>query len=100
MDKEFNITARWRNKRLHRKCLFCSYVKMLPSTRCSPDTWICQCKDKVVNPDTIRPFCKCFKVNIKECENFGYNSNCVDECCKGITESYKDLGWTYIKNKR
>lgn len=69
MDKEFNITARWRNKRLHRKCLFCSYVKMLPSTRCSPDTWICQCKDKVVNPDTIRPFCKCFKVNIKECEN-------------------------------
>lgn len=35
--------------------------------------------------------------NIKECENFGYNSNCVDECCKGITESYKGLGWTYIK---
>ena len=66
--KYMGITAWWRNKRFHRKCLFCTYIKMLPSIPCAPDTYVCNCKDKRINPSISRPFCSCFKLNTKKCE--------------------------------
>ena len=67
--EEFGPTAKWRNNRLHRKCLFCAYLKLLPSI--GPfvqDTWKCKCKCKLVNPDLPRPFCKCFILNKDRCD--------------------------------
>ena len=68
MNKEMGITAKWRNHRLHRKCLFCVFCHVLPECYCAPTVWHCNCKEKAVNPDIIRPFCSCFQGDTKRCE--------------------------------
>ena len=70
---DFGVTERWRNKRLNRKCNFYIYMRKLPSLPGAADVWYCDCKDKKINPNIIRPFCSCFHLDIKEC-------NKIDKC--------------------
>lgn len=63
---------KWRRSPLHRKCIFCKYLKfhsILPTTA---DYYTCQAKDKIINdclPDMTRiprPLCKLFKLNTEK----------------------------------
>lgn len=65
MNKKVDVVVKWRNKRLHRKCLFCKFSSHLPSTPCSAGIWYCDAKMKMIDPDTPRPFCKCFTLDEK-----------------------------------
>lgn len=68
-NETLGITARWRNQRLHRKCLFCIYLTTT-SSFCPniDDAWLCKSKDKIVDVNIPRPFCKCFQINKAECD--------------------------------
>ena len=56
----------WRRK--HKKCAFCKYLSLLipPVPNCESG-YLCAAKDKMVNPELPRPFCKLFK--LKEVDN-------------------------------
>lgn len=51
----------WRNK--HPKCQYCVHLRhmSLPQFCEGPDTW-CSAKEKIVNSDLPRLFCRLFKV--------------------------------------
>ena len=64
------ITESWRNKRLNRKCKFCVFIKesSISNIMTKYQEYECLCKDKKVIHDIPRPFCSCFRINKKECE--------------------------------
>lgn len=65
-----NNTANHRNERRNRRCKFCVYMKKIGPVNmppCIPDVWQCSVTEKRVKPDDRRPFCKHYKVNMKEC---------------------------------
>ena len=63
MSKKLEIVSNWRNKRLHRRCVFCTFCHLLPQFPVFPEVWYCDCKEKSVNPTITRPFCKCFMLD-------------------------------------
>ena len=63
----------WRSSRLHRKCIFCKYLK-LNIMKCNPgrDYYTYEAKDRSIHdllPDFTRiprPFCKLFELKVEE----------------------------------
>ena len=64
--------AKWRNKRLHRKCIFCENFNIYSKELLNESYFFCECKakkfDSVSKLDIpfrftlIRPFCALFKL--------------------------------------
>lgn len=66
-----NSTEKYRNSMANRRCKFCVYFTHIgPSgmPSCIPDAYKCTIKDKLVNPNDRRPFCKYYKLNKSECD--------------------------------
>lgn len=54
----------WRRK--HRKCLFCKHLRVVnPPHYCADCFFRCEAKQKDVNEDIPRPFCKLFELKEK-----------------------------------
>ena len=50
---------KWRRK--HKKCKWCIYHKyVVPPSMCCPPFCECVAKDKIINEDIPRPFCRLF----------------------------------------
>ena len=67
MKRDSSFTVKWRSKRLHRKCVYCAYCRLLPDIPSSYETWYCDIKETEVNPNIHRPFCSAFCVDEKAC---------------------------------
>ena len=48
MKRDSSFTAKWRSKRLHRKCVYCAYCRLLPDIPSSYETWYCDIKETEV----------------------------------------------------
>ena len=65
---------KWRSSPLHRKCIFCKYLKLHPVQGWVPvtDYYTCQAKDKIISscvPDMTRVprlFCKLFELDTEK----------------------------------
>lgn len=69
-NTEISVTERWRSKRLNRRCKFCIFIKKSSISNITKkyQEYECLCKDKRVIHDIPRPFCSCFRINKKQCE--------------------------------
>ena len=55
----------WRRK--HKKCKWCIYHKhVVPPSMCCPPFCECVAKDKIINEDIPRPFCRLFALKKEE----------------------------------
>ena len=50
-------TNRWRNSRCNRRCKFCKHYEVFSDVKGA-----CNAKDRIVNRNIHRPFCKVFKL--------------------------------------
>ena len=57
-------TNKWRRARVNRRCLFCQHYKSHKSIALGIDSerGACIAKDRIVNGDIHRPFCKVFQL--------------------------------------
>lgn len=67
---KISVTKRWRNMKLNRKCKFCIFINHISINNITKKyhEYECLYKDKKVIPDIPRPFCNCFRINKKLCE--------------------------------
>ena len=52
----------WRNKRIHRRGVFCKHYKASNVYPWMENFKWCNAKQREVKIDTIKPFCRCFEI--------------------------------------